>query len=59
MLEFQLWSHEEMRRNGVVVLRYMVWFEEEKQRGGGGLLDVREVHRGWMHTLVVAEERTP
>lgn len=50
VIEIQLWSREELRQFGAVRPSYLDWLAQED-----GLQQVRSVHRGWMHTVVVTE----
>jgi len=53
VIEIQLWSHEELRRQGAVRPSWLDWLDDND--GGGRNERVRSVHRGWMHTIVVTE----
>ncbi|KAL7443407.1 hypothetical protein ACHAXM_012068 [Skeletonema potamos] len=50
VIEIQLWSREELRLFGAVRPSYLDWLGQED-----GSQQVRSVHRGWMHTVVVTE----
>ena len=56
VLEVQLWSHTELRNGAAFepgwvdpLLSYIVVDDSENERG------VKQVHKGWMHTLVITD----
>jgi hypothetical protein len=53
VVEIQLWSEEEMRLNGSVRPSWVDWLEESED---GSRKKVKEVRRGWMHTVIITEE---
>ncbi len=57
VIEKQLWSDVDLRLNESVRPSWVDWLEEQMDDARNGKTkNVKSVHRGWMHTVVLTEQ---